>query len=242
MIINGKATLTNNMERLNPHGLLRRLAAQKVKPDAFHGMLLTHGCSGCNLGFQEQAHGPVFYRGDVNSKWAIIGEALGETEVELRLPFQGPAGKLLDQMLGFLNVPWEPLISNVCLCRPIAPAGSGRQNLTPTEEQLSACRPYISYLLNWVQPDLVVLCGGTAVKSLLPKFAGEKIGDLVGQFIISEEFEGILFTVLYHPAFLLRKKNNPIIYKPYQEKTVDALNRIKEVLKEIYETEETSAS
>lgn len=203
-----------------------------------HLKLRKEGCNGCRLGSQEGLRGPVLnncvkYPGALLSCWAIIGEGPGQVEDKLGIPFVGPAGKLLDKMLEYLNLPEPhnmPLISNICKCRPIAAPCSGKQNDTPTKDLIEACRPYIMYELSMIKPKLVVLAGRTAYEGLL----GEKIKsfkEVTGKLRQHPEFPGMIFTAIYHPAFLLRKKNmREDQYKPFRDVTIATLDMVRGII------------
>ncbi|HCY47551.1 MAG TPA: uracil-DNA glycosylase, partial [Alphaproteobacteria bacterium] len=46
----------------------------------------------------------VFADGNPNAELMVVGEAPGEEENRLKLPFMGQAGKLLDQMLSAIGI------------------------------------------------------------------------------------------------------------------------------------------
>jgi len=208
--------------------------------ETLHSLLRKNGCSGCKLGQQEDLQGPVFYRGNLSARWAIYGEAPGKEENRTGVPFCGPAGKLLDQMVKYMNLSTEqlPIFSNVSLCRPIAPPGAGKENVRPQEidkNVLSLCRPWTKYLLSSLDIHFIVLAGGTAVDAFLPNIKKKSLTELLGRtFFNLDQWPGIAFFPIYHPAFLLRKKNNPEAYKPYQKRTQNLLDIIKEIVLELW--------
>ena len=59
------------------------------------------GCRNCDL--CQTRHNVVFGVGNRNSKLMLIGEGPGEQEDLQGIPFVGPAGKLLDDMLSVVN-------------------------------------------------------------------------------------------------------------------------------------------
>jgi DNA polymerase len=200
-----------------------------------HTLLRKHGCSGCELGDQKDFIGPVICRGNTSSPWMIIGEAPGKNEDRKGVPFCGPAGELLDKIISFMDLPeiLQPCISNAVMCRPIAKKGSGKENNKPTVSIYKACRPYLLHVIDKVKPRVIVLTGSTAVGSVLPDLKYKKLGDIVGKLHTSPEFPGIIFTVMYHPAFLLRKRNmDKKQYKPFQKATIECVNMVKEILLE----------
>lgn len=189
-----------------------------------------HGCRKCRWGFQKEPHGPIVYRGNLQAPVFWIGEALGREEVKKSRPFSGPAGDLLDKMIAGMGLNY--LITNVLMCRPIAPQGSGKQNLTPTGEDLQTCRSYIKALLKHHKPKVAILLGKSAYTSLLPKQSSKSMGEVLYKFYLSEEFHGTLFTIMYHPAFLLRKKSGDS-WPELRQATWNHLLKIKGVLEEL---------
>lgn len=199
-----------------------------------HLTLRKSGCSGCPLGQQNNFYGPVVYRGLLSSKKIIIGEAPGLNEDKTGIPFCGPAGKKMDELFreqGMNTNDW--IITNCVLCRPVAPAGSGRQNLTPTDEHHQACRPYLNHILNMIQPRIALLLGKTAICSVLrlPKNS-TKVGECAGKIHTTREFPNILFYSMYHPAALLHSSNSAN-NKQILEATVKHIQEIKTITEEL---------
>ena len=60
------------------------------------------GCRGCSLG--ETRHNLVFGVGNEQAEVMLIGEGPGEHEDLQGVPFVGPAGKLLDDMLEMIDL------------------------------------------------------------------------------------------------------------------------------------------
>jgi uracil-DNA glycosylase family 4 len=139
--------------------------------------------------------------------WLVVGEAPGEQEDLHGEPFIGPAGKLLDNMLGAVGVsrrgdPAEPqraaFIVNVLKCRP-----PGNRN--PELDEIAQCEPYLKRQIALLQPKIVFAVGRFAVQSLLaasvPNVHATPLGRLRGQVY---RYEGVPVVVSYHPAYLLR--------------------------------------
>ena len=84
------------------------------------------------------------------------------------LPFVGPAGKLLDKALTAAGIDRERVyVTNAVKHFKFSRAGKRRIHKTPSRTEVVACRPWLIAELTTVQPDLVVLLGATAAKSLL---------------------------------------------------------------------------
>src|ERR687898_54174 len=61
----------------------------------------------------------VFGSGNADADIMFVGEAPGAREDEVGLPFVGPAGKLLEQLLGEIGLERKDVfINNTLMCRP----------------------------------------------------------------------------------------------------------------------------
>jgi len=91
----------------------------------------------------------------------VIGEAPGRDEDEGGEPFIGRSGRLLFQLIqeevGLARA--ECFVTNVVKCRPPA-------NRTPTRDELTACRPWLSEQFLVVRSPLVLALGNTAARSV----------------------------------------------------------------------------
>lgn len=149
-------------------------------------------CQRCRL--CETRTQTVFARGNPQARWLFVGEAPGEQEDLQGLPFVGPAGKLLDNMLAALGLDREQdvYIANVLKCRP-------PRNRNPQGDEILACQPYLRQQIAWQQPAVIVALGRFAAQTLLDTEAS--IGSLRSKV---HEYAGAPLVVSYHPAYLLR--------------------------------------
>jgi uracil-DNA glycosylase len=149
-------------------------------------------CALCPLFKSAQS---VCVQGDGNptAPLMLVGEAPGKREDDLEKPFQGKAGKLLDEVLGELGVDrGQVYIDNVVRCRP-------PENRRPTDEEVNACRPYLRNVLSIIQPRVVVALGSTALYGItgrtgITKLRGCKIWSKFGVMILPT----------WHPSYVLR--------------------------------------
>jgi DNA polymerase len=147
-----------------------------------------HCCQLC-----PQAINIVFGEGNQNAELMFIGEAPGAEEDATGRPFVGAAGKLLDKIIAAIGLKREDIyITNVVKCRP-------PNNRKPTNEEMSACEPFLFNEIEIVKPKLIVTLGATPLASLLN--IKEGITKTRGQFY---NFHGIAVMPTFHPAFLLR--------------------------------------
>ena len=157
------------------------------------------GCVKCRL--CEGRNRTVFGVGDRKAKWLFIGEGPGRNEDLQGLPFVGPAGKLLDNMLLAMGLSRteNAFIANVVKCRPTDADGRDR---APAPDEAAACMPYLQRQIELIQPAILVALGKTAAVSLLGLPPDSPVGKLRGQVF---EYRGMPLVVTYHPAYLLRR-------------------------------------
>ena len=151
-------------------------------------------CHRCGLG--ETRHSLVFGDGAESARIMLIGEGPGEQEDRQGVPFVGPAGKLLDDMLEMIYLDRTKVyIANIVKCRP-------PHNRDPQFAEQKCCSEWLQRQIALVDPAIIVCLGRIAAMRLIrPDF---KISREHGQFT---EKGGILFTALYHPSALLRDES-----------------------------------
>ncbi len=149
------------------------------------------GCTDCRL--HESRTNVVFGDGDPQADLMFVGEGPGRHEDEQGLPFVGPSGKLLEQLLGEIGLTRPQVyIGNVVKCRPPG-------NRDPRPEEIEACKGYLRRQLELIRPRVVVTLGNFSSKLLLRTETG--ITRLRGQ---SYEWWGRHLVPTYHPAAALR--------------------------------------
>lgn len=150
-------------------------------------------CKACDLG--KTRNNIVFSDGNVCAKIMLIGEAPGADEDKTGRPFVGRAGKLLNQFLENAGLSRENdiYICNTVKCRP-------QNNTVPTLKEKQACQQYLLKQIEIVNPQVILLCGATAMQTFLSK--KEKISQIRGQW--REILDGRRAMVIFHPSYLLR--------------------------------------
>ncbi len=152
------------------------------------------GCGQCRL--CEQRRCPVPGEGDPQARLMFIGEGPGEEEDRTGRPFVGRAGQLLDKMIAAMTFRREEVfIANIVKCRPPG-------NRVPEPDEAAACIGYLKQQIRIVQPEVIVLLGGTALSFLLREKTS--ISKMRGNWI---DFEGIPVMPTFHPAYLLRQES-----------------------------------
>ena len=149
-------------------------------------------CRACALA--ETRTNVVFGDGAKDAEILLVGEGPGQREDEQGIPFVGPAGLLLDDMLEIIDLSRKKniYIANMVKCRP-------PQNRDPLNEEQEACIGYLRNQVALIRPKIIVCLGRiSAMKLIRPDF---KITREHGQWF---EKAGIHMTAIYHPAALLR--------------------------------------
>ena len=173
-------------------------------------------CTGCvKCGLCEQRHHVVFGVGNESADVMFVGEGPGEQEDLQGIPFVGPAGKLLDDMLSIIDLSRKEnvYIANIVKCRP-------PRNRDPLETEQEACIGYLRNQVALVKPKIIVCLGRIAAQRLIaPDF---RITRQHGQWV---QKNGVWMTAIYHPSALLRDVSK-------RPETFDDLLAIREKIRE----------
>jgi DNA polymerase len=147
--------------------------------------------------------------GSLDAAIMFVGEAPGAEEEVQGEPFVGPAGQLLNRMIGGMGLSrGEVYIANIMNWRPELPTGpDGVQtgNRPPTEAEMAHCLPYLRAQIDIVGPRLLVALGATAAKGLLGPRSFGALGEVRGRW---HDFGGRPLMVTYHPSYILRNPTN----------------------------------
>jgi uracil-DNA glycosylase len=126
------------------------------------------GCKGCDLYLD--ADQAVFGEGSFHAQVMLVGEVPGDQEDRQGKPFVGPAGRLLDKALVEAGIDRKRVyVTNAVKHFKFTRAAGSKRRIhkTPSRTEVVACRPWLIAELTSVEPDVVVLMGATAAKSLL---------------------------------------------------------------------------
>jgi DNA polymerase len=150
---------------------------------------------GCAL--KRTAKSLCFARGRDDARLMLIGEAPGRDEDLQGKPFVGRAGQLLDRMLDAIGLREDHVyITNTVYWRPPG-------NRTPTPEEIEACAPFLARQIELLSPEVIVLLGGAAAKTILG--VAEGIMRLRGKWLAYPcGGRDIATLATLHPAYLLR--------------------------------------
>jgi len=160
--------------------------------------------SGMVCPLKDAAKNLVFGKGNPDAKIMFIGEAPGEKEDELGMPFVGAAGRELDKLLRLINLTLEDVyIANILKYRP-------PNNRDPSIEEIYRHTPYLIEQIKIIKPKIICTLGNYSTKFLLASFnvsAMKKISGITSLHgkVHYISIDGMNFTIipLYHPAAML---------------------------------------
>ena len=156
---------------------------------------MVENCNRCEL--HKKRRNIVFGEGPENAKLVLVGEAPGREEDKQGLPFVGPSGELLTDMLNAVNISRKDVfITSVIKCRP-------PHNRTPGHEEIAACSFFLRHQLRLIDPPLILALGLVAAQTLLKEKAPLK--SLRGRF---HQLGNARVMPIYHPAYLLRSQGS----------------------------------
>lgn len=134
----------------------------------------------------------VFGEGNPDCDVLFIGEAPGFHENELRRPFVGRGGQLLDELIKEIGWKREDIyITNIVKRRPPG-------NRDPLPEEIEAYKPYLTRQIEIIHPKIIVPLGRFAMNYFLPEAKISRDQGLV--FKVDDR----LVVPMFHPAAALR--------------------------------------
>ena len=159
-------------------------------------------CHGCEL--WEPATQVVFSAGNPSAGLMLVGEQPGDVEDQQGIPFVGPAGKLLQQALDEAGADRTQLyVTNAVKHFRFTWRGKRRLHQTPESSHVVACRPWLEAEIGRVDPQLIVVLGATAAKSLLG--SGFRVTRERGSVFARDTPVGSRrFLATIHPSAILR--------------------------------------
>jgi DNA polymerase len=148
-------------------------------------------CRKCDLHFARKNGVPG--DGPANADIMFIGEGPGFHENEQGLPFVGPAGRFLGELLELVGMKRsEVFIGNVVKCRPPS-------NRDPQPDELAACDGYLERQIQAINPKVIVTLGRFSMAKFI---SNAKISEMHGRAM---RVKGRLIVPMYHPAAALHQ-------------------------------------
>jgi uracil-DNA glycosylase family 4 len=174
----------------------RQETLEKVRKEVFD-------CKRCLL--RDSANQTVLGEGPLGAPIFVIGEAPGADEDEQGRPFVGRAGKVLNDALQSAGIERESIyVDNVLSCRP-------PENSFPEDPSaIHSCLPYLNTSLGAVLPEVAVVLGANAHKSIFEGRGPIKVGEKRGTVYMYQFFsDGHPFAIpvilTFHPSYVARR-------------------------------------
>lgn len=142
----------------------------------------------------------VIGEGSLDARVVFVGEAPGAREDETGKPFQGAAGRNLDEQLMRIGLSREQVfITNPVMYRP-------PKNRDPKQSELDEFRPYFERIINLIDPELVVPLGRVSMARFIKN--EKTIAENHGK-IFEVDFAGKQRKIMpvYHPSPLALNTN-----------------------------------
>ncbi|MBZ0299502.1 MAG: uracil-DNA glycosylase, partial [Anaerolineae bacterium] len=150
----------------------------------------------------ENRHFPVLGAGNPDANIMLIGESPGKVEAAQGVPFVGPSGDVLAELLQTVGIHREDVFTtNVLLDHPPA-------SRDPLPEEIDFYTPFVDRIIDIIQPSVLVPLGRFAMTYILKKLdlpeKRGKISQLHGKLIKARLPYGEIHVVpMYHPAVVL---------------------------------------
>lgn len=171
------------------------------------------GCQGCPL--YRDATGTVFGQGGTDARVMLVGEQPGEQEDREGVPFVGPAGRLLSRALRDAGIDEDGLyVTNAVKHFKFTRDETRKRRIhkAPSLRETLACRPWLMAELRLVTPELVIVLGATADRSLFgPSFRVGTDRGVPRPMPDAEDGPRVLATV--HPSAVLRATDRKAAYE-----------------------------
>ena len=160
-------------------------------------------CTACDLA--ETRTNVVFGSGDPTAKLVLVAEGPSAADNHTTLPFSGPTGNLLDEVLTINNLTRSNIwLTNIIKCRAASLKGGRLKNRPPKASEIKACAKWLDGELTLIHPSVILCMGAPAAKVLIRR-----------SFRITEE-RGLWFTdtqyapfvmATFNPAYILRQED-----------------------------------
>ncbi|NTV41147.1 MAG: uracil-DNA glycosylase [Candidatus Moranbacteria bacterium] len=175
-------------------------------------------CSKCIL--RSGCQRVVFGVGNPEAEIMFIGEAPGNKEDEIGVPFVGSTGRILNTALENIKIKREEVyLTNICKCRP-------PENRDPLPTEIQTCSPWLEKQIEIINPIIVITLGRYALNYFLPE---AKISQIHGTIIeINKPGIGkIKLFPLHHPAAARINRQTRAIFTADFQKIPNILSQIK---------------
>lgn len=143
----------------------------KTKPVTLHESRWS-SCTKCSIG---KCPSRVFFRGFTPCHLLIVGEAPGDIEWTIGLPFVGPAGRILDSLFQetfgkpgindiYSDTGIKIAITNSVICVPVRE--NSTRIRTPNKTEIKNCSQRLAEFIWMTKPKVIIAAGRVAEQSV----------------------------------------------------------------------------
>lgn len=162
-------------------------------------------CCDCPLRNDTGDYGPTLPQGFWDAEVMIVGRNPGEEELKSGIPFVGPSGEMINNMLGEVGLTRRDCwITNVNKCY-------SHKNRKPTEDEIKTCSKHLKMEIEVIKPKLILTFGNEAMSLLTPYYSG--VTRHCGEILDSPKCKLVgqldaRVVVFPHPSYVLRNGKN----------------------------------
>lgn len=166
-------------------------------------------CSGCGL-YKHCKTPRMKPYGNFRKGIMVIGEAPGEVEDRVGMPWQGRTGKLLQRTYRSLGINlFEDCVSiNSVNCRPTEEG----QNRAPSNYEITCCRQVVYKAIDRYKPRVVVLLGNSALVSIIGNRWKRDMGTITKWrgWTIPDRGVNAWLCPTFHPSYVERAESREV--------------------------------
>lgn len=180
-------------------------------------------CRRCDL--HKFATQTVFGEGPAEAEVMFVGEQPGDREDLAGVPFIGPAGRLLDELLEEVGIDrGRYYVTNAVKHFKFVPRGKRRLHQRPNAHEIERCKWWLDIERELIRPKVIVALGATAAQAVTG--SGQGILKRRGKIERLADETPVFITV--HPSAVLRSVDDAAREKARSDFLVDlrALRRV----------------
>ena len=157
---------------------------------------------------------PVIGEGSHNAKIMFVGEAPGKNEAETGRPFCGASGRILDELLEFIEIERkEVYVTNIVKDRP-------PENRDPLPNEIEFYALFLDRQIEIIKPEVIATLGRFSMAYIMKNFGLESelksISVIHGEiFSANTSYGSVKIIPLYHPAVAVYGTNKEILKKDF---------------------------
>ena len=159
-------------------------------------------CTACDLA--ETRTNVVFGSGDATAKLVLVAEGPSAADNHTTLPFSGPTGNLLDEVLTVNDLTRSDIwLTNIIKCRAAGLKGGVLKNRPPKASEIKACAKWLDGELTLIQPSVILCMGAPAAKVLIHR--SFRITEERGTWFTDTQYAPFVMAT-FNPAYILRQE------------------------------------